>query len=91
MGGVVFLVTIVARRIVFKLGGRFTELTDGFYEKVIINFQFGVTIIGSWIGMREISWEPIQNSLAKKPFHRVLGGSIDCTTNSQICHEKATR
>jgi len=64
---VVLLVTLVANPIVGKLLPKFVKPTDSFNAQVLFNILFSVTIlsilltvIGSWIGMREISWEPIQ-------------------------------
>ncbi|TFJ91788.1 hypothetical protein [Lentibacillus salicampi] len=64
---VILLVTLVANPIVGRLIPKFTKPTDGFNAKVLFNILFSVTIlsitltiIGSWIGMREISLEPIQ-------------------------------
>lgn len=54
--------------IVNKLVEKFIEPTDGFNARVLFHILFSVTIlsilltvIGSWIGMKEISLEPIQN------------------------------
>ncbi|WP_373895814.1 hypothetical protein [Virgibacillus sp. CBA3643] len=64
---VILLVTLVANPIVSKLVPKFVKPTDGFNAKILFNILFSVTIlsilltiIGSWIGMREISLEPIQ-------------------------------
>jgi len=64
---VILLVTLVANPIVGKLLPKFVQPTDGFNARVLFNILFSVTIlsilltvIGSWIGMREISLEPIQ-------------------------------
>lgn len=64
---VILLVTLVAKPIVNKLVEKFTEPTDGFNSRVLFNILFSVTIlsilltvIGSWVGMRSISMEPIQ-------------------------------
>ena len=64
---VVLLVTLVAGPIVGKLVEKFTEPSDGFNARILFNILFSVTIlsilltvIGSWVGMREISLEPIQ-------------------------------
>lgn len=65
---VILLVTLVANPIVGKLVPRFVKPTDGFNARVLFTILFSVTIlsilltvIGTWIGMREISMEPIQN------------------------------
>ncbi|WP_373894225.1 hypothetical protein [Virgibacillus sp. CBA3643] len=65
---VVLLVTLVANPIVNKLVAKFIEPTDGFNARILFNILFSVTIlsilltvIGSWIGMGQISMEPIQN------------------------------
>ena len=64
---VILLVTLVVNPIVNKLVQKFIEPTDGFNARVLFTILFSVTIlsilltvIGSWIGMREISLEPIQ-------------------------------
>ncbi|MEH7251876.1 hypothetical protein V7111_07100 [Neobacillus niacini] len=65
---VVLLVNLVAKPLVSKLLPKFIGPTDGFNARVLFNIVFSVTIlsilltvIGSWIGMREISMEPIHN------------------------------
>ncbi len=64
---VILLVTLVANPIVNKLVPKFVKSTDGFNARVLFTILFSVTIlsilltvIGSWIGMGEISLEPIQ-------------------------------
>ncbi|WP_306419002.1 hypothetical protein [Paucisalibacillus globulus] len=64
---VVLLVTLVANPIVSKLVPKFVQPTDGFNARVLFTILFSVTIlsilltiIGPWIGMREISMEPIR-------------------------------
>lgn len=64
---VVLLVTLVAGPIVNKLVEKFTEPNDGFNARILFNILFSVTIlsilltvIGAWVGMGEISLEPIQ-------------------------------
>ncbi|MFF2496781.1 hypothetical protein [Peribacillus sp. NPDC058075] len=64
---VVLLVTLVVNPIVNKLVQKFIEPTDGFNARVLFTILFSVTllsilltVIGSWIGMGEISLEPIQ-------------------------------
>lgn len=61
---VILLVPFVVNPIVTKLVKRFTGPTDGFNARVLFTILFSVTIlsilltiIGSWIGMREISLE----------------------------------
>ncbi|WP_026907385.1 hypothetical protein [Paucisalibacillus globulus] len=65
---VILLVTLVANPIVSRLVPKFVAPTDGFNARVLFNILFSVTIlsilltiIGSWIGMREVSMEPIHN------------------------------
>ncbi|WP_151736816.1 hypothetical protein [Paenibacillus tengchongensis] len=65
---VILLVTLVANPIVSRLVHRFTMPTDSFNARVLFTILFSVTIlsvlltvIGSWIGMREISLEPVRN------------------------------
>lgn len=66
---VVLLVTLVAGPIVNKvLLPKFVGPTDGFNARVLFNILFSVTIlsilltiIGTWVGMREISIEPFRN------------------------------
>ncbi|WP_404331909.1 hypothetical protein [Mesobacillus maritimus] len=50
-----------------KLVAKFTSPTDGFNARVLFTILFSVTIlsvlltiIGSWIGMKQISLEPFQ-------------------------------
>lgn len=71
---IILLVTLVANPIVNKLVTKFIEPTDGFNSRVLFTILFSVTIlsilltvIGSWIGMREISLEPIQTFFYKWP------------------------
>ncbi|MFD2043036.1 hypothetical protein ACFSTA_01800 [Ornithinibacillus salinisoli] len=66
--GVILLVTLVANPIVSKLVPKFVAPTDGFNARILFTILFSVTIlsifltvIGAWIGMREISFEPIKN------------------------------
>src|SRR5690625_1262912 len=63
---VVILVVFVANPIVSKLVPKFVEPTDGFNARVLFTILFNVTvlsvfltIIGAWIGLREVSMEPI--------------------------------
>src|SRR5690554_5774362 len=65
---VILLVTLVANPIVNKLVAKFVGPNDSFNARVLFTILFSVTIlsilltvIGSWIGMREISMEPIYN------------------------------
>ncbi|WP_343042110.1 hypothetical protein [Ornithinibacillus caprae] len=62
------MVTLVANPIVSKLVPKFVGPNDGFNAKVLFTILFNVTIlsilltvIGSWIGMGEISMEPVQS------------------------------
>ena len=64
---VILFVTLVSNPIVNKLIQKFIEPNDGFNARILFTILFSVTIlsilltvIGSWIGMREISLEPIQ-------------------------------
>lgn len=64
---VILLVMLVAGPIANKLVEKFTKPTDGFNAKTLFNIFFNVTIlsilltvIGTWIGMGEISLQPIQ-------------------------------
>lgn len=63
---VIILVVFVANPIVSKLVPKFVEPTDGFNARVLFTILFNVTvlsvfltIIGAWIGLREISMAPI--------------------------------
>lgn len=64
---VILLVTMVSEPVVKQLMIKFIEPTDGFNAKTLCNILFNVvilsillTVIGTWIGKREISIEPIQ-------------------------------
>ena len=64
---VILLVVFVANPIVQKLVQKFIGPTDGFNARVLFTILFSVTIlsilltiIGSWIGMREISLAPLK-------------------------------
>ncbi|HWJ78103.1 MAG TPA: hypothetical protein VNR61_08490 [Niallia sp.] len=64
---VVLLVPFVVNPIVNKLVQKFIQPTDGFNARVLFTILFSVTIlsilltiIGSWIGMKEFSMEPIR-------------------------------
>lgn len=65
---VLILVRFVAGPIIGKVSPKFIGKTDGFNSRVLWNIFLNVTtlsilltIIGSWIGMREISLHPIEN------------------------------
>lgn len=65
---VIILVRFVAGPLVGKVMPKFVGKTDGFNARVLLNTLMNVTvlsvlltIIGSWVGMREISLEPFQN------------------------------
>lgn len=65
---VVILVKFVAGPLVAKALPKFTGPTDGFNARVLLTVLLNVTIlsvlltiIGSWIGMKKISLEPIQH------------------------------
>lgn len=67
-GIVIILVRFVAGPLVGKILPKFIEKTDGFNARILMNTFFNVTvlsiiltIVGSWVGAREISIEPIQN------------------------------
>ncbi|GIP50668.1 hypothetical protein J53TS2_42590 [Paenibacillus sp. J53TS2] len=64
---VLCLVNLVARPLVGKLMAKFTKPTDSFNAKTLFNIFFSVTIlsicltvIGSWVGQRQISLDPIR-------------------------------
>jgi hypothetical protein len=62
---VIVEVPFVVNPIVTKLVAKFTSPTDGFNARVLFLFSVTfisvlLTIIGSWIGMREISLEPFR-------------------------------
>ncbi|WP_010651322.1 hypothetical protein [Oceanobacillus massiliensis] len=65
---VVLLVRMVAGPIATKLMKQFAGKTDGFNARVLLNILFNVTIlsllltiIGNWVGTKQISLEPFQN------------------------------
>ena len=65
---VVLLVRLVARPIVGKLLTKFIGQTDGFNARILMNTLFNVallsmllTIIGTWVGMKQISTVPFKN------------------------------
>lgn len=67
---VVLLVRLVAGPVVGKILPKFTGQTDGFNARILLNTLLNVTvlsilisIIGTWIGMKQISLEPFQNFL----------------------------
>ncbi|EOS57310.1 hypothetical protein [Paenibacillus barengoltzii] len=64
---VLCLVNFVAKPLVGKLMAKFTKPTDCFNAKTLFNIFFSVavlsiclTVIGSWVGQRHISLDPIQ-------------------------------
>lgn len=65
---VILLVTLVTNPLVNKLVPLYVKPTDSFNARVLFTILFSVTIlsilltvIGSWIGMREFSLEPLKN------------------------------
>ncbi|AIQ60535.1 hypothetical protein [Paenibacillus borealis] len=67
---VVLLVRLVAGPIVRKVLPKFTGQTDGFNARVLLNILLNVTVlsislsvIGTWVGTRHVSLEPIRNFL----------------------------
>ncbi|RPJ94804.1 hypothetical protein CW357_13555 [Rummeliibacillus sp. TYF005] len=67
---VVLLVRMIAGPIVGKLVPKFVGQTDGFNARVLLTIVLNVTvlslwlsIIGTWVGMKQISIEPFQNFL----------------------------
>ncbi|KAF6574681.1 hypothetical protein H6F38_27955 [Paenibacillus sp. EKM208P] len=65
---VVLLVRLVAGPLVGKVIPKFVEQTDGFNARVLLNTLLNVTvlsvlltIIGTWVGTKQISLEPFQN------------------------------
>ncbi|WP_245804791.1 hypothetical protein [Halobacillus hunanensis] len=79
---VILLVTLVATPIINKLVPKFVNPTDGFNSRVLFTILFSVsilsillTIIGPWIGMREVSLEPFQTFFYDWPrnFFSILG------------------
>lgn len=65
---VVLLVRLVARPLVGKVMPKFAGKTDGFNARVLLNTLLNVTvlsilltIIGTWIGTKQVSFEPFQN------------------------------
>ena len=67
---VVLLVRFVAGPLVGKVMPKFVGQTDGFNARVLLNILLNVTvlsflllIIGTWVGMKEVSLEPFQNFL----------------------------
>lgn len=67
---VVLSVRLIAGPIVGKLMPKFVGQTDGFNARVLLTIVLNVTvlslwlsIIGTWVGMKQISLEPLQNFL----------------------------
>lgn len=67
---VVLLVRLVAGPVVGKVMPKFVGQTDGFNARVLLNTLLNVTvlslllsIIGTWVGTKEISLEPFKNFL----------------------------
>ncbi|MEQ2466124.1 hypothetical protein ACTNDN_20575 [Niallia sp. HCP3S3_B10] len=65
---VMLLVRFVAGPIVGKVMPKFVGKTDGFNARVLLNIVMNVTvlsilltIIGNWVGTKQISLEPFQN------------------------------
>ncbi|MEH7239568.1 hypothetical protein [Bacillus sp. JJ1562] len=65
---VVLSVRLIAEPIVGKLMPKFVGPTDGFNARVLLTIVLNVTvlslwlsIIGTWVGMKQISLEPLQN------------------------------
>ncbi|MEQ2528816.1 hypothetical protein EKG37_01535 [Robertmurraya yapensis] len=65
---VVLLVRLVAEPLVGKVMPKFVGQTDGFNARVLLNTFLNVTvlsvlltIIGTWVGTKQISLEPFQN------------------------------
>lgn len=64
---VIMLVRFVAEPIVGKVMPKFIEKTDGFNSRVLMNIFLNVTllsilltIIGTWVGMKQINLEPFK-------------------------------
>ena len=67
---VILLVRLVAGPLVGKVMPKFVGKTDGFNARVLLNTVLNVTvlslfltIIGTWVGMGEVSAEPFKNFL----------------------------
>lgn len=67
---VVLLVKLVAGPLVGKVMPKFVGQTDGFNARVLLNTLMNVTvlsillsIIGTWVGTKEVSLEPFKNYL----------------------------
>lgn len=65
---VILLVRLVAGPVVGKILPKFVGQTDGFNARILLNTVLNVTvlsiiltIIGTWVGARQISMEPFQN------------------------------
>ncbi|SES45714.1 hypothetical protein SAMN05518872_12018 [Psychrobacillus sp. OK032] len=62
------LVRLVAGPLVGKVMPKFVGQTDGFNARILLNTLLNVTVlsilltvIGTWVGMKQISLEPFQN------------------------------
>ncbi|RUL51296.1 hypothetical protein [Lysinibacillus antri] len=71
---VMILVRFVAGPLVGKVMPNFVGKTDGFNARVLLNIVLNVTclsilltIIGTWVGMKQITLEPIENFLRVWP------------------------
>lgn len=67
---VILLVRLVAGPLVGKVMPKFVGQTDGFNARILLNTLLNVTclsilltIIGTWVGTMQISFEPIKNFL----------------------------
>ena len=67
---VVLLVRLIAGPVVGKVMPKFRGKTDGFNVTILLNTVLNVTvlsillsIIGTWVGMKQISLEPFENFL----------------------------
>ncbi len=67
---VVLSVRLIAGPIVGKLMPKFVGQTDGFNARVLLNtilnvtvFSLWLSIIGTWVGTKQISLEPFENFL----------------------------
>lgn len=66
----IVLVKFVAGPLVGKIMPKFMGKTDGFNARILLNTLLNVTvlsmlltIIGTWVGMKQVSLEPFQNFL----------------------------
>lgn len=71
---VVLLVPFIVNPLVTKVSAKFVGETDGYNARILFTVLFSVTtlsiiltIVGTWIGMKEISMEPIENFFYKWP------------------------